>query len=113
SGNFDTQLRFANVSGSNASVRVFIGGVEMTGSPFTLGPGASTRRSFPGVNNGPVRIVSSQNIVAAQRVIYKANGVNTSFSEMMGLPNALLGTTFWLPWYNNVDLFTQLRFAVP
>ena len=30
---------------------------------------------------------------------------------MMALPNSQLDTTYWLPWYNNVDLDTQLRFA--
>ena len=29
----------------------------------------------------------------------------------MGLPNSQLDTTYWLPWYNNVDLDTQLRFG--
>ena len=79
----DTQLRFGNVSNSTATVHVSIGGTEMVGSPFTLAPGASTRKSFAGVNNGPVKIESNVNIVAAERVIYKINGVNTSFSEMM------------------------------
>ena len=109
----DTQLRIANVSGSTASVQVFVGGVEMTGSPFTLAAGASTRKNFAGVNGGPVRIQSNQNIVAAERVIYKVSGVNTSFTEIMGLPNSLLGQAYWMPLYNNVDLDTQLRFAVP
>ena len=107
----DTQLRFGNVSNMTATVHVYIGGVEMPGSPFALVPGASTRKSFFGVNNGPVKIVSDVNIVAAERVIYKVNEVNTSFSEMMGLPNNQLNTTYWLPWYNNVELDTQLRFA--
>ena len=107
----DTQLRFANVTNQDASVQVFIGGVEMTGSPFTLLAGESTRKSFPMINDGPVKIVSTQNIVAAERLIYKVNGVNTSFSEMMALPNSQLDTTYWLPWYNNKDLDTQLRFA--
>jgi hypothetical protein len=107
----DTQLRFANVNDSTAAVWVYINGVEMVGSPFTLAPGASTRKSFPGVNNGPVKIVSNQTIVVAERVIYKVNGIPTSFSEMMGLPNNQLNTTYWLPWYNNVDLDTQLRFG--
>ena len=108
----DTQLRFANVSNTTATVRVYIGGLEMTGSPFTLQAGESTRKSFAGVNSGPVEIVSTQPIVAAERVIYKAaGGVNTSFSEMMALPNSQQDTTFWLPWYNNKDLDTQLRFA--
>jgi CSLREA domain-containing protein len=112
----DTQLRFGNVSGAPASVHVYIGGVEMTGSPFALtatGAGQSTRISFAGINDGPVQIVSDQNIVAAERVIYTVNGSATSFSEMMGLPDALLDTSYWTPWYNNVDLDTQLRFGVP
>ena len=101
------------MSTSNATVRVYIGGQEMPGSPFTLAPGTSTRKSFPGIDRGPVQIVSNQNIVAAERVIYKVNGINTSFSEMMGLPQHLLNSIYWLPWYNNVDLDTQLRFGVP
>jgi len=24
-----------------------------------------------------------------------------------------LNTTYWLPWYNNVDLFTELHFGAP
>ena len=84
----------------------------MTPTPITLLPGESTRQSF-GTNNGLVQIVSDQNIVAAERVIYNVNNVNTSFSEMMALPNSQLNTTYWLPWYNNVDLDTQLRFGVP
>ena len=58
-----------------------------------------------------MKIVSNVPIVAAERLIYKVNGINTSFSEMMALPNSQLDTTYWLPWYNNVDLDTQLRFA--
>jgi uncharacterized protein YcfL len=112
----DTQLRIGNVSGVAASVHVFVGGTEMPGSPFALtgtGAGQSTRLNFAGVNNGPVQIVSDQDIVAAERLIYKVGGVDTSFSEMMALPNSQLSTTFWLPWYNDTGLDTQLRFAVP
>ncbi len=109
----DTQLRFSNTTDQTANVYIYIGGVEMDGSPFMLLAGESARVSFPTVNSGPVQIVSDQNIVAAERVIYKVNGVNTSFSEMMALPNTLMDTTYWLPWYNNVDLDTQLRFGVP
>jgi hypothetical protein len=105
----DTQLRFANVTEQPASVQIFIGGQEMQGSPFTLGE--SRRVSFPSVNDGPVQIVSDQHIVAAERVIYNVNGIKTSFSEMMALPNGQLDTTYWLPWYNNVGLDTQLRLA--
>jgi hypothetical protein len=109
----NTQLRFANVSHAMATVHVSIGGVTVPGSPFTLGRGASIRRSFAGIDRGPVKIVSDQNIVASERVIYNVNGVDTSFAEMMALPDGLLDLTFWLPWYNNIELDTQLRFGVP
>ena len=112
-GTLDTQLRFANVSGSQAQVHVYIGGVEMAGSPFPLAPGASVRRSFAGVNNGPVKIQSNANIVAAERVIYSANNTPTSFSETMALPGDQLDAIFWLPFYNSVELNTQLWFGVP
>jgi hypothetical protein len=106
-------LRFANVTGSTATVHVFIGEDEMNGSPFTLLAGESTRKSFPNINAGLVQVVSNVPIVAAQRVIYRVNNVNTSFSEMMGLPNTLLDTTYWFPWYDNRNLNTQLRFGMP
>ena len=107
----DTQLRFANTSNTAATVQVFIGGQQMQGSPFNLAAGASARVSFAGVNNGPVKIVSNVKIVAAERVIYRVNQAPTSFSELMAFPNSQLSTTYWLPWYNNQDLDTQLRFA--
>jgi hypothetical protein len=109
----DTKLRFANVSSSPASVRVYIAGKEMPGSPFSLPAGDSVMAGFPGIDKGPVRIVSNQKIVASQQVLYRVNGVAESFSEMMGLPASQLAATFWLPWYNNVEVNTQLRFGVP
>ena len=87
----DSQLRFGNVSGAPATVHVYIGGTEMPGSPFALtasGAGQSLRVSFAGINDGPVKVVSNVNIVAAERVIYNVNGTNTSFSELMALPNS-------------------------
>lgn len=93
----DTQIRLANVSASTATIHVYIGGAEVQDSPFTLLPGESTRKSFAGVNAGPVQIVSDQDLVAAERVIYKVNGVNTSFTETMALPDSQLDTTYWLP----------------
>ena len=81
--------------------------------PYVLAAGASLRVSCSGVNNGPVQIVSDVPIIASERVLYTVNGVNTSFTELPALPNSQLDTVYWLPWYNNVDLDTQLRFGVP
>jgi uncharacterized protein YcfL len=105
----DTQLRIANASAVTATVQVFVGTSQV--DTFNLAVRRSTRKSYPGVNNGPVKIVSNAPIVASERVIYKVNGMNTSFSEMLALPNQQMDTTYWLPWYNNRDLDTQLRFA--
>ena len=85
----------------------------MPGSPFTLAPGASTRQSFTGIDNGPVKIVSDVNIVASLRVVINNGSAGLAFSELMGLPAGLLSTNYVLPWYNNVNLDTQLRFGVP
>ena len=107
----DSQLRFGNVSILPATVQVTIGGVPVPGSPFTLQPGESTRKSFSGIDNGPVKIQSNVNIVAAERIIYNVNGVQTSYEEIMALPEKALDTTYWLPWYNNIGLDSQLRFG--
>jgi hypothetical protein len=110
----DTQLRIANPSDTlPASVDITIGGAPMPGSPFTVAPGASLRTSFPGIDSGPVKIESTVDILASERVIYRVNNVPTSFSEMLSLPNKLLDTIYWLPRYNNVTLNTQLRIANP
>jgi hypothetical protein len=75
----------------------------------------SIRVSFPGVNDGPIQLINrnEEALIAAERVIYKVNGTNTSFIEMTGLPSGHLSITYWFPWYNNADLDTQLRFGVP
>jgi hypothetical protein len=109
----DSQLRLLNLGTATATVHIYVNGAEVTGSPVMLFAGETKRQSFPGVNGGPVQIVSDQNIVVSERVIYKVGGVNTSFSEIMAFPNSQLDTTYWLPWYNNLDLDTQLRFGVP
>src|ERR1044071_4849780 len=79
----DTQLRIANVSGSPATVNIYIAGTLRTPTPISLASGESARPTFAGVDAGPVKIVSNQNIVVTERVIYKVNGINRSFSELM------------------------------
>jgi hypothetical protein len=109
----DTQLRIANVTNQTATVHIYVGGQKLTNNPITLAPGASIRQSFAGVNGGLVKVESDVPIVVAERVVYKVNGTGTSFTELMGLPSTQLDTVFWLPWYNNVELDTQLRFGLP
>jgi len=47
-------------------------------------------------------------MVSAERVIYKVNNVDTSFSELMALPDSQLDATYWLPWYNKTT-WTWIR----
>ena len=47
------------------------------------------------------------------RVAYNNGTAWTSFSEVLGMPANQLTSTYWFPWYNNLDLNTQVRFAVP
>jgi hypothetical protein len=110
----NTQLRFGNVGASATTVTVTIGGVVK--GTYTLAPNASQRVSYP-INSGPVVIQSSGSvpIIASMRVAYLDTSINkwTSFAEMMGLPKEQLTTSYLFPWYNNVDINTQLRFGVP
>jgi hypothetical protein len=111
--NLNTQLRFANVGTARTTITVIING-EMKGN-YTLAPNASQRISYAGLDAGPVVIQSSGNapIIASMRVAYNDGSDWTNFAEMMGLPFAQLTNTYIFPWYNNLDLDTQLRFGVP
>jgi hypothetical protein len=109
----DTQVRFANMGTTQTTVKVTINSVLQ--GTYTLGANAVKRVSFPGVDNGPVVVESSGGvkILASVRVAYVDGGVTTSYAEMMGLPLEQLSTTYFFPFYDNVTIDTQLRFAVP
>ena len=111
----NSQLRFGNVGSSDTTVTVTVGGVVK--GTYPLAVNQSLRVSYAGLNNGPVQIQSSGSvpIIASERVAYTPNGglTWTSFSELMGLPANELTDTYVMPWYNNVDLNSQLRFGVP
>ncbi|HET9907107.1 MAG TPA: M4 family metallopeptidase, partial [Anaerolineales bacterium] len=80
---------------------VHIGGALM--GHYFVPPGSSIRQDFPGIDNGPVKIVgtTTAKILAAMRVIWREPGPRTSYSEMLGLPKEQLSTEYWFPWYNN------------
>jgi uncharacterized protein YcfL len=106
----NSQLRFGNVGSSSTVVSIKIHGVTQA-TTYTLLPGESTTATFP-ISDGPVEVVSDgQNIIAAERVIFSVNGVGTSYSELMGLPQTQLATSYLFPWYNNLQLNAQLRFG--
>jgi len=110
---FNAQLRFGNVGSIPTTVTVTINGV-LKGT-YNVASNESKRLSYNGMNSGPVVVQSMGGvpIVASMRVAYSNGTAVTSFSEMMGLPRSQLSTTYIFPWYNNLDLNTQLRFGVP
>jgi hypothetical protein len=109
----NSQMRFGNVGSAPTTVTVTINGV-LKGT-YNLNPNQSRRVSYNGMNSGPVVVQSTGGvpIVASERVAYFNGTAWSSFAEMMGLPQAQLSTTFVFPWYNNLDLDTQIRFGVP
>jgi len=111
----NSQLRFGNVGTVGTNITVTINGV-LKGT-WQTAPNQSRRLSFPGLDSGPVVIQSSGGvpIIASLRVAYTPDaGVTwTSFAEMMGLPQSQLTTSYYFPWYNDLDLDTQLRVGVP
>jgi hypothetical protein len=114
--NHNMQVRFGNMSNSNAIITVKIGG-EVRGT-YTLAPSEAFRVSYAGLNDGPVEVESTNGvpIIASMRFVYiKSTSplLVTAFSEMLGLPNEQLSTSYVFPWYNDDELDTQLRMAVP
>ena len=94
------------------NIEVYIGGNLQ--ESYKLGSSQSTSGTYANVNNGPVQIVSMNNtpIIASERVAYSNGSAWTSFAELMGLPQSQLTTTYVMPWYNNVDLNSQLRLGM-
>ena len=96
-----------------STIDVYIGS-ELKGN-YSLPKNESTRLSYTDVNNGPLLVQSSNGvpIIASERVAYSPDGGTTwtSHSELMGLPINQLHTSYTFPFYNNVDLNSQLRFG--
>ena len=110
----NSQIRFGNAGTEVTTVEVYIGDVLM--DSYELQPDESVQAKYDGVDNGPVRVVStnaSVNITVAMRMIFEPDGKRVSYSELMGFPADQLTTEYLFPWYNNVNLNSQLRFAVP
>jgi len=83
----------SNVGVNPANVSIKIAG--QTKASKTVSPGESWTPSFKGVINGPVEVISDQNVIASQRVLYK-----NSFNEVMGTRQEDLGSNYYFTWYD-------------
>jgi len=91
----------SNQGSQPADVEILVGGVRRAeysaarGNP--LPPGSIVTPQFPGVMGGPVvvRSTNHQPLIASQRVLY-----GDSFSEVMGFPEASMGSEYYFTWYD-------------
>jgi hypothetical protein len=105
----DSQLRVSNMGAGATTITVYAGSNPTPIDSYTLNAGAATKKNYPSQNGGPLHVVSSaQPILTTIRMLY-----GSSFYEMTGLPDSQLSTQYFFPWYNNVAMSSELRFAMP
>ncbi len=119
SGGFDENYSFIYVNGTltvilPAEIDVLVGN-ELQHN-LAIRTGASQRETYDNVDNGPVKVVSTNGvpIIASMRINLKTLPSYASYSEFMGIPASKLTDTYLFPWYNNATtggLSSQLRFG--
>ena len=65
---------------------------------------------YPGVQDGPVEVVSDIPVFTSERALY---GSASSFNEVMGYPDNQLTNHYWFPWYDNKDMMTWVLVGNP
>jgi hypothetical protein len=93
---------------SSAKVDIYIGGVKK--GSYTIAKGGTITQRYTGIQAGPVRVVSTNNvpIVTSERTI-----AGTSFNEVLGSPANQFTTEYWFPWYDNVSMATWVLVGNP
>jgi hypothetical protein len=117
--NLDSELRIANTSSTDtATVDIYFGSTKMNpNGAISIPPLSAVLRSYPGVNGGPVRVVSTNvtpvKLVTSLRLLYKNGLGKFTYSELVGVPTNQLSNDYWLPYYktNTTDTDTQIRFT--
>jgi hypothetical protein len=95
----------------SVEISIHIDEQEMQGSPFGLAPGVSIRKSFPGINGGPVLVSSTDGtspIFSSQRAIF-----GSSFNSIAAYPADQLTTDYWFTSYDDLGMITYLVIGNP
>jgi len=107
----NSQLRVSNVGIGLTTITVRLGPDVI--DSYTLAAGDATRINYTGMNSGPLHVTSSaEPILTTIRMLYNTSTFSSLY-EMTGLPDTQLSTQYFFPWYNDVAMNSQLRFAVP
>jgi hypothetical protein len=115
--NMTTKLYIVNMGTADTTVEVYIKG-NLKGS-YPLAKGASKAVSYSGIDNGPVRLNSTNSgvkILTSMQITYKQNGLPVSYAELTGYPYLVSQptTSYLFPWYTNNTAFqSQLIFGYP
>jgi hypothetical protein len=92
-----------------ASVEVYVAGA-LKGT-YPIAPAGQETPSYPGISNGPVRVVTTtpgQKILVSERQIYGGG-----FAESMGVPAGELTNEYWFPWYDGLNMRTWITIGSP
>jgi glucose/arabinose dehydrogenase len=95
----DTWILVGNPSTTQkAEVSIYIGAAKYN---YTIAPQGSITPRYAGVQNGPVRVASTNGvkIFTSERSLY-----GNSFNEVMGFPASQFTTDYWFPWYDNISM---------
>jgi hypothetical protein len=102
----NSQLRVSNLGGVDTTINVYLADDPTPIDSYSLAAGTATRKTYVGINSGPLRVTSSAtDILTSIRALYAEN----SYSELMGFPANQLAQEYWYPVYDNVNLNSQLR----
>lgn len=82
---------------SDTELDVFTAGNKRNTVPYVLSPGGITTPRFPGVMEGPVKLVSrfGQPQIASQRILF-----GSSFEEVPGFDETRLTDQYYFTWYD-------------
>ena len=95
----------------DAHVTITIGsGVDLITNSYTIEPRGRITPMYPGVQDGPVEVVSDIPVFTSERALY---GSASSFNEVMGYPDNQLTNHYWFPWYDNKDMMTWVLVGNP
>ena len=108
---YNNESDFSNEVSSNSTnalVDIYIAGINK--GSYSIPSGGRVTPQYPGVMDGPVRVVSRNGmpIFVSQRVHYGG-----SFNEVMGYPSDQLTTEYWFPWYDQLSMSTWILVGNP
>jgi hypothetical protein len=106
--NMNTWIMVGNPSSiQSATVSIYVGTAKYN---YTIPAGGRIKPRYPGLKNGPVRVVSTNGvkIFTSERTLY-----NDAFNEVMGYPANQLTTEYWFPWYDSATMNTWVLVGNP